>query len=430
MQRLAASLSMGLLAAVAGAQGIISPYSANNNPNLGTTVISADGNNQAIAAIEQIEMRHLGAGIYRTIVTADWGSLAPDASLVMGTINMTTNPPTWTADPVANLAQINVTGTATDEFAGSVSDDGLVLVWDNYQGVAAPTYPNVAATAYSFVCVRANLASAWSAANVRAVQGVAIGGVDTKLGRRLANGNYEFFFIDFIATNDIFRGELDPNTGALTNTARVVNNLGQTGFGFSHSPEPMRDTTGASRATCYSEYVNNAGQRSDGIWTPDINAGTGAPRKIADGAASTPLAWIANPSANGGTINWATAVGGYGNPSQLEATFLANADLTSGSGRVAAFAPIRPRQNSAFISVVALGAPANPPYQIPGVQGNIEVFPTVGVLDFRIHDPFLGTAEWVFLRLPRLNTSITAQLITLDNGQNIILAGNTALVFL
>lgn len=432
MHKLLVSSSLALLAPGLAAQAVITPFAYNNNPNLGVSVITADGGGNALQTYQQIEMNPIGGGLYRTIVTAQLVG-STDTTLVLGTIDMNTNPPTWTPEPNATLAAINQPGAAPDDFAGSISDDGLVLVWDNYAGVAAPTFPNVPSAKQSFVCVRSSTSVPFAVANVFAIAGVPSGGVDTKIGNRLANGNIELFHIGNLTgqgpgpTNgNIYRSEINPTTGAMVSgPILAVQNSGRANWFFCHSPCPMRDGAGNPVAVVNSEYIT-APYHSDGMFSPGIS-NDGLTEVIGDGTLGGVYYWIANPAVVGGTINWAsaTAAGAYGDPSQLEGTFLANCDLTSGSGRLAAFSPIRPTAPGSFISIVAIGTTAAP-YTVPPVIGNILLFPTVGTTDFRIHDQYSGLAEWVFTGVPNINATLVTQLITLDTANSTVLAGNAA----
>jgi hypothetical protein len=386
-------LTIAALATVGAAQGIITPSAA--DPNFGPAVIATDSNGGFVQSINQIEMRHVGSGVYRTVVTAIMVGQT-DSKLICGLLNLTTNPPTWT--PQNDLELINLPGTATDEFQGSMSLDGLRVVWDNY---ATATYPN--ATGQSLCCTRPNTGVQFQPANVRAIAGAAAGGIDPHIAQDLAGTTVLLTFLD--VNGDISKGTLDCATGGMTNTSLAVAGSNRPNFQFCHSSFANRDGTGAARSMCYSEYVAVTGAPSDGFWTEGIN-NDGTPEIILQGVVAGVATWYANPAMIGGTWLHATARAGYQDPTKTEVTCHANTNLTSGSGRISAFAPISPTLSTTYISVVAIGAAA-PPYQIPPVQGDILVFPTVGVTDIRIHDPSTGLAEWVFTNVPPLATSVS-----------------------
>jgi hypothetical protein len=431
MHKSALSIPLAFLASGLAAQAVVTPLGINNTPSLGTTVINVDGAGNAIQAYQQIEMKAMGSGLYRTILTAQLVGFA-DSALVLGTIDMNTTPPTWTADPNTALAAINQSNAGIDDFAGTLSDDGLVLAWDNYYGAAAPVFPNVATTAYSFICQRSSTSVPFSASNVHAIANVPSGGVDTKIGNRLANGHVILFHIGNTAgvgagpTNgNIYRSEIDPTTGANSGNILAVTNSGRAGWYFCHSPCPMRDAAGNPVALVNSEYLSTTGQ-SDGMWSPGVS-NDGTTRVIGDGTTGGVYTWLANPAVIGGTIHWATSssAGTYGDPSTLEGGFVANCDLTSGSGHLALFAPIRPTMPGSFISAVAIGA-ATTPYAVPPVIGNIEILPTVGITPIALNDANTGLADWAFNSVPPLGLTLATQGLLVDVIGGRILATNTA----
>ncbi len=422
MSKLAIStLSIGVLAAAASAQAVITPAAINNNPNLGIAVINRDANNTTITAIEQYELRPQGGGMYRCVVTAILGGA--DSSLVSGTLNWNTNPPVWT--PNADLAALNVAGTSTDEFQGSMSLDGLVVVWDNYVGT---TYPNVPVNATTFICKRASTSVPFATANVFGIQGMPAGGVDPHIGGERPNGDVVVYHLD--ANGNISAVDVNPNSGAQTSTPVVVHTnrgtVGGSAVGFAHSSYVQRDSTGRGRALTCSEYIQSTGAPSDGLWRNNLtNNGPLAVLAPAFGDPQTP--WYANPTVNGGTWNWATAVAAYGDPTMVEACAICDADMSSGSGRMVVFAPISPANPArVFISVVGIGVSA-PGYPVPPVVGDLLIFPTVGVTPIQFHDSNTGLAEWAWT-LPGSGYGgpFVIQSITLDGMGNQILAGNTA----
>jgi hypothetical protein len=111
---------------------------------------------------------------------------------------------------------------------------------------------------------------------------------------------------------------------------------------------------------------------------------------------------------------------------------VANTTLVGGNGRIAAWAPARPQPGTgSFLSVIGIGIDVGslslPPYQIPPVLNDFWIYPTLGVMDFRIHDPFNGLAEWVFTGVPPYALTFTMQMVTLDTLNSVIFTSNTAL---
>jgi hypothetical protein len=411
-------LSCAAIAAAASAQAIITPGAA--DPNFGPATITTDFNNNLIQTIDQIEMRSLGGGTYRTIVTAEMVGQA-DSKLVSGLLNLSTNPPSWTA--TNDLELLNVAGTATDEFQGSMSANGLVVVWDNYAGT---NYPNMPAPAQTFVCRRASTGVQFAVNDVRGIAGMPAGGVDPHIAQDLPSGNVLIMFLD--ANGNISKCEVDPATGNTTNTTQAVINTGRVGWQFCHSPWANRDSTGRAIAMGFSEYISSGGARSDYFWTEGIN-NDGTPNMVADGTLGGVNTWYANPTIQGGTFVIARATAGYLDPLKVEAAMIANENLRGGSGRLVVMAPARPQNpGPSFLSAIGIGN-SSPPYQIPPVQGDILIFPSIGVTDARPHDPYTGNAEWPLTGLmPFGNAQFEMQNITIDLTTLSIYAGNVATV--
>lgn len=422
MQSLAVrSFSVLGLAASLAAQGIITPTV--NSSMFGPATISTDFLNNSIQRIEQIEMRHLGAGVYRTVVTAVVVG-STDTKLVAGLLNLLSNPPTWT--PTDDLEALNVANTATDEFQGSISADGLTVVWDNYN--PATSYPNTGGAGTSFICRRASTSVQFNVNDVRILAGAAAGGVDPHIAQEVGT-NVLVTYIDFAGNRGIIKCVYDPLTGTQVGApSQCVTGSVLPSFQFCHSPFANRDSTGKPVAFGYSEYHNTAGNPSDALWVEDLD-NTGTANVVVPGTAGGVATWYANPTVIGGTFVHACARGGYIDPAVTECTMVANADLTGGPGtrRIVGLAPIRPQLNGSFISIVGLGVniPLGP---TPPVIGNIDITPIYGVLPIQFHDPFTGGAEWVFGNFPTLNQTWYMQIVTLDGANSLFYAGNVATV--
>jgi len=343
----------------------------------------------------------------------------PEASLLTGNLNLGVSPPVWT--PNQDVAAFNLTGTTVDEYQLSISQDGLTAVWDRYQ---ATTYPNNA-TGNSFCCRRASTAVPFAGASICAISGVGAGGVDPHIGEELTNGHVILYHIDFLSTTpNIVKGDLNPLTGALGPTTVVA--AWTAAGGFNHSPFVMRDSTGKARALCYSEYPGLP-QHSNVYFSEGVD-NDGTPEVIIDGLVPAPE-WYNNPGLVGGTWHYCTS--GRTEPQLQEVSMLANCDLTSGSGRIVAWAPVRPLPGSGvYISIVGIGqmVPPGLEYQVPPVLGNLHILLTVGITPIAFHDQYGGGAEWLFSNVPPLFTTFDMQLITLDSAAGTISASNTAVV--
>lgn len=425
MHRFACLLSVSALGAAALAQtspGVITPLVPYNANDLGAAVINSTVvSGEIINVLEQLELRSLGGGVYRCTVTAITNQ-GGGSKLVTGLLNLATTPPGWT--PLNDLELLNTPGASTDEFQCSISQDGLICVWDNYLGY---TYPNTVLGS-TFICRRTSTSVQFNPNDVRVIIGVPSGGVDPHIGEELPNGNVVVYFFDI--NGDISKGEVDPGTGTLTNQSLAVaaggsnpNQIPGTVV-FCHSPTVQRDGGGKARGLTYSEYIS--GSLSDGLWTTNVN-NTGNRWCIAQRTINNTNYWFANPAVMGGTWAWATAAAGYGDPSRFEGVAVVDADIRGG-GRLTAYAPIRPAAAlPAYISAVGIGlaGPTLPPYQIPGVSGQILVYP-VAILSPLFHDNQTGIGEAIFAPYTPFNAQYQMQVVTLDTTANTIIAGNVA----
>lgn len=411
-----------VLGTAAVAQGEFLPLTP--FPDLGPGVISRDAAGATITSVRQLELRSIGNGRYRAAATVTLQS-APDSTILTGEVDLLAQPVTWT--PNNHLALLNSNGNAIDEFCPTLSADGRIVVFDHYLG---RTWPAVANNDYCFVCRRQTNNVQFQPADVRAVRlPYGYGFKDPHLGQELPNGNVLLFYSD--AAGDVSHAELDPATGNVANPTTAAIHSQALGFGYTGSNYVLRDSTGAARALLFGEYWQHPTTNQvygDMYWTEGVD-NDGSPVNLTNAGQSPNYLWYANGSALGGTFFWARAVSatnGYTDPMVTEVCCVANTDLRSGQGRIAAFAPIRPRGNGAFLSVVAIGSAAAP-YQIPPVLGMIELLPTIGVTDVAVHDRFTGLAEWAFANVPVTGMApALLQVVTLDVAQLRIIAGNTA----
>lgn len=411
-------VSLGATAMLSG-QGVIHPVTANNLPELGVATISQDASGQPIAAIGQYELRPIGSGRYRTVVTVQVQG-SPDSELVAGTLDLTSSPPTWL--PNHDLDALNQANPQPDEYQGSMSADGLALVWDNREGA---TYPAVPVAHYSFVCRRSSTLVPFPLSAVRAITGVPFFGIDPHVGAEFANGHLLLFFVD--ATGGISKGDLDPATGAVTGISVAAQRSGHPSLNYAYSPFVQRDSTGAPRALSFTEYYGTEpNDWSSGFWTSGVDD-DGSPVMLANGQpGGVPTYCFSNPAVVGGSWLWATESATFGDPSLFEGNAIANTDLRSGSGRIVAFAPIRPGGGAPLYSLVGIGVPAAP-FPVPPIVGSLLLVPTIGISDLRVHDADTGLAEWTLTNVPAgLGGPFVTQVVTLDFGTGQLLAGNLA----
>ncbi|HEX5053693.1 MAG TPA: hypothetical protein VFZ65_18075 [Planctomycetota bacterium] len=418
MHTLSFVVSSGVCSVLA-AQGVIQPVVPNNVPELGIATISHNANGQPIGAIGQYELRPIGAGHYRTVLTVQLqGGL--DSQLVAGTVDLTTPSPTW--QPNHDLDALNQANSSPDESQGSMSADGLAIVWDNLEGA---TYPAVPMPRHSFVCRRATSSVPFAASAVRAIAGVPGSGVNPHIGAEFANGHLLLFFVD--ATGGISKGDLDPISGIVTGISVAAHRSNHVNLNYAYAPFVQRDSTGAPRALSFTEYYGTPpNDWSSGFWTAGIDD-DGSPTMLANGApGGVPTYCYSNPAVVGGSWLWATEGASFGDPSLFEGNAIANTDLRSGSGRIVAFAPVRPGGGAPLYSLVGIGVPAAP-FPVPPVIGSLLLLPTIGISDLRLHDADTGLAEWTFTGVPTgLGGPFVAQVVTLDLGTGRLIAGNAA----
>jgi hypothetical protein len=392
------------------------------DPWINTGVINVDGAGNTIVKIEQCEVRSVGLGNYRiaaAVHTLDLATNQPtaDTSLITGNLNLGVSPPVWT--PNNDAAALSLPGTSVDEYQLSISVDGLTAVWDRYAALA----PN------TFCCRRSSTTVPFSSANTRAVTNVGAGGVDPHIGEELSNGHVILYHIlvsllNGSASAPLARADLDPVTGTLGATTVVASYFGAGVNGFNHSPFVFRDAAGKARAIAYSEFPASGPQHSNAIFSQGVND-DGTPEVILDGGPTS--TWFNNPGLVGGTWHYCTSA--QTQPQQQEVTILANADLTSGSGSVVAWAPARPQPGAApFFSIVIAGIDVRsvsaPPYQVPPINGDIWVFATLGDTGIQMHDLYSGKVEWQFSGLTPIHSIWSLQLFSIDLSNNLILASN------
>jgi hypothetical protein len=394
------------------------------DPWVNTSIINVDGNGATITKIQQCEVRSVGGGNYRIAATVQLldpatNQTTPDSTLITGNLNLSVSPPVWT--PNLDVAALSRPGTSVDEYQLSISADGLTAVWDRYD----PQPPN------TFCCRRSSTSVPFSNLNTQVVQGVGTGGVDPHIGEELPNGHVMLYHIFASALNNfasapIAKADLDPVTGALGTPTVVATYTGAGVNGFNHSPFVFRDSAGKARAVAWSENPASGPQHSNAFFSEGVND-DGTPEIILDGTPTS--TWFNNPGLVGGTWHYCTSA--RTEPQLQEVTLLANADLTSGSGSVVAWAPVRPQPGAApFFSIVIAGIDVRsvsaPPYQVPPINGDIWVFVTLGDTGIQMHDMNSGIAEWHFSGLTPLHSTWALQLVSMDLSNQLILASNTA----
>lgn len=393
---------------------------------------------QQVLVVPQIELRPIGAtGRYRVACVAVLAASGGRPRLLTGTLDLGVSPPVWT--PNADVEKLNVISVPNSAFQLTMSDDGLVVMWDNYRA-AGVTYSNVPVAANTFVCKRASTAVAFDEADVRAVfVGRPVGGLpwsDPRLVGASGNGRYQILFGDAAlgGSGQLVRAEIDPTTGQVSGWTELGFKP-SAGIDYFHSPNDLRDSTGAIRALVYGIAPSGAAHSS--ILFSRRPSGDAARYTLIDGAVEPavpgPTSWFSNGCAIGGTMlygAWSNPLGTQIHPHSIDYVLLPDADLTAGQS-IAVFAPIRPANGGSPVHLTwfALGPAAAPsPIPLPPSLGSLLLDPFTAVVHSTpaIHDPYTGLAEWSFPGLPLLGVSTMMQTITFDLGSGVSLLGNAA----
>lgn len=270
------------------------------------------GSSASSTSLGQLELRRTGAaGTYRLAATLNnaTGPIAGGAgfdafegSYVPGTSTVT----------LTNLAA--TFNTATDEFAFSISDDGLFAVCDQ---AGTPQFAN-----------RGALGAAWGAtANI---VGAGASYLDSKLVR--SGGNDYYAHTD--ALGGISMGAINRVNGQVTGISIVITPL--PGIQFCHSHHPIVDNAGNLKAWIVGQYD---GADTDSFFVPGPNdtstngvggAGFDSAQKIWDDTT-----WQANPTQfnRSGSTYWAwsaPAPNNYKAPLDLEMVLQGGGKVTAG----------------------------------------------------------------------------------------------------
>lgn len=335
------SLLLTALATSVLSAGIVAQYSGEGPgivvPQGPSTQITAAVLGNGVTEVSQILLvasPMLGVNIYygcftvrRTGGTGGWDAMT-------GIYDGTTNTFTKNNDVDA----LNSTG---DEFAATVSPDLRTFAMDT------PTGPIYA--------TRAGITGPFGAA--APISGTGAGYVDPNFGQ--INGQLVLFFIQGVSLS---AGDFNPATGALTNIRTVVTNPQGAG---SHSPSPMSDFIGETRALIFSAQIPGF---SSNAWFASSLDDTNPKFEVL--SSST---WLANPDANAGTITYAEATGAtYGTPLTAGILAMNSATIPSAGGtlNLTVFAPQRTPAQSQYTAVAFLGMLGTTGVRVPGFLGS------------------------------------------------------------
>jgi len=369
-------------------------------PPLGPSGVSSS--NCLVSQVGQIELRPIPGQppnlFHATLSVKVNGGTTWD--LITGTFDC--DAPSFTKDN--HVAHLN-TG-AGDEFAGSISRDLLVFVYD---GNGTARY-----------CTRTSPTAPFGPPAT--IVGVPPGSIDPKLGY---DGVQEKLAYVAAATGDIVWANFDRVTGATSGAFVLVSGV-SAAEGF-HSPEPMRDPSGTARAFLLGKLdpadLSDAWYASGKFNLPPVVA---HPLHETGPIGAT---YLRNGTALGGTA-FVPEGPAYGDPLQIdfEATNCDAAD--DGTSLVLCnFFPYKPL--AVFDVAVALGVLAQQPLPIPGVRGLLGLDPLAIVfLPFLPAPPYTGVVCWTLpVPLGTPPVQLASQAILFDRMQNLLFLGNNSAVW-
>lgn len=401
-------------------------------------VITTDGSGATISVIAQLELRPMGSSGQYRVTGAALLMGNPRPQLFDGTLDLSVTPPAWS--PGSSVQQLNVANKV--HFQLSMSPDGLVAVWDVYNGVTSADYPALPpGSHYAFVCARPSTVVPFRAGAVRAMftnrPPSSFPWTDSHLGDapQLPSGKYELFYSDATlgGQGDLWRGEVDPSTGTVTPVV-IVRTKPSTGITYYHSPQDLRDSAGRVRALAFGQ--SPAATANSDILCARNGADTGTPYVVMDGAVALPPPlssaapiWFSNGTIVGGSITFGVYTTTQVDPHRAEYVLLTDANVRSGEPLVA-FAPIRPAAPApAFLSWVAIST-ALLPAPVPTPWGLLLVDPTylVAITGPMVHDNLTGRAELSFGAYTPTwpTTTWPMQTVTLDLTTAALWFGNAA----
>jgi hypothetical protein len=351
--------------------------------------------------VEQINFSWLSGTQHYCCLTYSYNGSVTGTAVVAGTWDTSTELFTKIAhcDAFNALSSPNL-----NPFALAVSKDLLVAVFDT-AGVP-------------FVATRTSTTVPFG--TPVAITGIPAGGyLDSMLGT--VNGALKYYYVN---GQDIWAGDINPATGLVTNSVRVITN--PTGYAGAHSPSVVKDASNDSRALLFAANLNS---NADAFYTSSLE----------DLAAKNLLvdwpAWINNGGNIGGSIYYADSTGNYQTNGVLlwNMTMTASVSVPSAGGQVAltSWAPYQKNTNPPYIAGMLIGALGTGPIPIPGIQGNLGLglSPLIGMsVPNYAHDNGISQLTLNIPPLP-MGTRIDLQNVMGDLLANTVYLGNTAHLF-
>jgi hypothetical protein len=360
------------------------------------SALGATGLGNGVTQVAQILLTphsSLPANSYYLVATVQKG--AGNYDILSGVFNGTTNAFTINTD----VDQFN---TTADEFAGTVDNSLRFFALDTSGTTACQ------------IATRAGTTGQWSKASALNITGAPIGYNDSML---CTIGNQLSYF--HISGVNLMVGDINPATGVVNNVRALLTNPRGAGC---HSPSPITDANGVARALIFSMRP----QSSDAYFAPVLDDSAPA-FEIMDRNT-----WLANPDANGGSLNWAEAVSSYTDPVSVGITGMSGASVSGNGGPVnlTVFAPLKAAAAPPYLGTVVIGFLGTAGIPIPGIGGKPFGLDPTKPMIFLPSLPvgqLTGTASYN-LTVPALgpNVRIDAQSVILDPIAGQAFIGNTA----
>ncbi len=312
----------------------------------GTVIWSTSG--ASSTDFGQLELRSIGGTKFRLAATLNNATSGSTGGFINGPGGFEAVEGEYdTATGVCGLTDFATPLCSTgDEFAFSISNNGLFGVTDYAGAIGSPVYGNRAATGTN-----------WTLGGV--VTGAGSGYLDSKLVD-LGGGGIKFAFAD--ASSGVSVGDINTGTGAVTNIAQVIAAIPGTNFLHSHHAVMANDTLAG---WIFSAHI--AGGDSDSYFLGDSDDLLNLPVQIYDEAN-----WQANPTSLGdsGSTYWAwsaPAPNNYKAPLDIELVALTGGRLTAGQTKnLSLFVP---GDGNPWVGVLIIGVPTAP-IPLGGTVGN------------------------------------------------------------
>ena len=368
------------------------PYPKIDKTTIGTAISAP------CFGVEQINFTWLSGTQHYCCLTYSYNGSVTGTNVVAGTWDTATEVFTKIphCDHFNTLASPNL-----NPFALAVSKDLLVAVFDT---AGAPHVATRTSTTVPF-------------GTPIALTGIPAGGyLDSMIGT--IGGALKYFYVN---GQDTWAGDLNPMTGVVSNSVRVITNP----FGYSgcHSISMVKDANNDARAYLFAANLNS---NADAFYTSSLT--DLAPKNL---LVDWP-AWINNGGNIGGSVYYADSTGNYQTNGVLlwHMTMCASVTVPAAGGPVAltSWAPHQKNTNPPYIAGLLIGALGTGPIPIPGIQGNLALglAPLIGIsVPNFAQDTGISQLSITIPPLP-MGTRIDLQNVMGDLLGNTVYLGNSA----